>query len=119
MIPNAEHWRTSLAGGATAAVGESMAICPFATPQNRVHVPYVGKRWVHQVVHYDREVGRLLPEQELPHRAGRRGCRRVDPCLPFYDQSAVCRHRAGAWWRKHSGTSWETMRPGEPVDLPA
>ncbi|MCV2489101.1 lysine 2,3-aminomutase [Geodermatophilus sp. YIM 151500] len=57
MIPNAEHWRVSLAE-AQVLQHDIMGYLPgFATPRIVCDVPYVGKRWVHQVAEYDRERG--------------------------------------------------------------
>jgi KamA family protein len=57
MIPNAEHWRLSLAE-AQKLQHDIMGYLPgFATPRFICDVPYVGKRWVHQVSRYDRELG--------------------------------------------------------------
>jgi KamA family protein len=57
MIPNAEHWRLSLAE-AQRLQHDIMGYLPgFATPRFICDVPYVGKRWVHQVARYDHEMG--------------------------------------------------------------
>jgi L-lysine 2,3-aminomutase len=57
MIPNSEHWRLSLAE-AQQLQHDIMGYLPgFATPRFICDVPYVGKRWVHQVSRYDRELG--------------------------------------------------------------
>jgi KamA family protein len=57
MIPGSEHWRLSLAE-AQALQHDIMGYLPgFATPRFICDVPYVGKRWVHQVARYDRERG--------------------------------------------------------------
>jgi lysine 2,3-aminomutase len=57
MIPNSEHWRISLAR-AQALQHAIMGWLPgFATPRVVCDVPFVGKRWVHQVEAYDREKG--------------------------------------------------------------
>lgn len=57
MIPNSEHWRVSLAE-AQELQHDIMGYLPgFATPRIVCDVPYVGKRWVHQVAKYDREKG--------------------------------------------------------------
>jgi KamA family protein len=57
MIPNAEHWRMSLAE-AQKLQHDIMGYLPgFATPRFICDVPYVGKRWVHQVARYDQEFG--------------------------------------------------------------
>jgi lysine 2,3-aminomutase len=57
MIPNAEHWRLTL-GEAQQLQHDIMGYLPgFATPRFICDVPYVGKRWVHQVARYDQELG--------------------------------------------------------------
>jgi lysine 2,3-aminomutase len=57
MIPNSEHWRVSLAE-AQSLQHDMMGYLPgFATPRIVCDVPFVGKRWVHQVAEYDREKG--------------------------------------------------------------
>jgi lysine 2,3-aminomutase len=57
MIPNAEHWRVPL-HSAQALQHDIMGYLPgFATPRIVCDVPFVGKRWVHQVHSYDRETG--------------------------------------------------------------
>jgi lysine 2,3-aminomutase len=57
MIPNAEHWRLGL-GEAQYLQHQIMGYLPgFATPRMLCDVPFVGKRWVHQVSRYDTERG--------------------------------------------------------------
>ena len=57
MIPGSEHWRLSLAEGQSLQ-HDIMGYLPgFATPRVVCDVPYVGKRWVHQVARYDTERG--------------------------------------------------------------
>ena len=57
MIPNSEHWRLPLSR-AQELQHSIMGYLPgFATPRIVCDVPYVGKRWVHQVDSYDRERG--------------------------------------------------------------
>ena len=57
MIPNAEHWRTAV-WEAQDLQHAIMGYLPgYATPRIVCDVPYVGKRWVHQLSSYDRELG--------------------------------------------------------------
>jgi lysine 2,3-aminomutase len=57
MIPNAEHWRLAV-HEAQQLQHDIMGYLPgFATPRIICDVPYVGKRWVHQVKEYDRQLG--------------------------------------------------------------
>ncbi|MFN2526883.1 MAG: KamA family radical SAM protein [Actinomycetota bacterium] len=57
MIPNSEHWRISV-GQAQELQHSIMGYLPgFGTPRIVCDVPFVGKRWVHQVDSYDRVRG--------------------------------------------------------------
>jgi lysine 2,3-aminomutase len=57
MIPNSEHWRLAV-WQAQQLQHAIMGYLPgFATPRLVCDVPYVGKRWVHQVDEYDRANG--------------------------------------------------------------
>jgi lysine 2,3-aminomutase len=57
MIPNAEHWRLSVRE-AQALQHALMGYLPgFATPRIVCDVPFVGKRWVHQLDEYDQVRG--------------------------------------------------------------
>ena len=57
MIPNSEHWRLSV-DEAQDLQHSIMGYLPgFATPRILCDVPFVGKRWVHQVESYDRARG--------------------------------------------------------------
>ena len=57
MIPFAEHWRVRLTD-AQRLQTQVMGYLPgFATPRVTCDVPFVGKRWVHQVDEYDHVLG--------------------------------------------------------------
>jgi lysine 2,3-aminomutase len=57
MIPGSEHWRLAV-WQAQELQHAIMGYLPgFATPRIVCDVPYVGKRWVHQVDEYDRTHG--------------------------------------------------------------
>ncbi|OKI20897.1 lysine 2,3-aminomutase [Streptomyces sp. CB03911] len=57
MIPNAEHWRTSVHEARLLQEAIMGYLPGHATPRIVCDVPRVGKRWVHQAVEYDRERG--------------------------------------------------------------
>jgi lysine 2,3-aminomutase len=57
MIPNAEHWRTSVAEAQDLQYRLLGYMPGFATPRVVCDVPFVGKRWVHMVKDYDRTKG--------------------------------------------------------------
>jgi lysine 2,3-aminomutase len=116
MIPGSEHWRVSLAQ-AQALQHQIMGYLPgFATPRIVCDVPYVGKRWVHQVSRYDTERGisywtknyRTAVEADDP-LALRRDYAYYDPIhtLPTAGQQ---------WWRDRArrpeGTDMATIGAG-------
>jgi lysine 2,3-aminomutase len=57
MIPNSEHWRISVAQAQELQHAIMGYLPGFATPRMVCDVPFVGKRWIHQVESYDREKG--------------------------------------------------------------
>lgn len=57
MIPNSEHWRLAV-HEAQQLQHDMMGYLPgFATPRIVCDVPFVGKRWIHQLKNYNRELG--------------------------------------------------------------
>ncbi|MCP3798357.1 lysine 2,3-aminomutase [Allokutzneria sp. A3M-2-11 16] len=99
MIPNSEHWRTSV-DEALRLQGAILGYLPgYATPRIVCDVPYVGKRWVNQVVDYDRERGisywtknyRTGIEDNDPEALTRR--------YEFYDPISTLPEAGRRWWR--------------------
>jgi lysine 2,3-aminomutase len=99
MIPGSEHWRLTLAEG-QALQHEIMGYLPgFATPRMVCDVPYVGKRWVHQVARYDTDHGisywtknyRTAIETDDDLVIGRE--------YPYYDPIYMLPESGQAWWR--------------------
>jgi KamA family protein len=57
IIPASEHWRLTLAEAQELQHAIMGYLPGFATPRIVCDVPYLGKRWVHQVTEYDRARG--------------------------------------------------------------
>ena len=57
MIPNAEHWRTSVKEAQDLQYALLGYMPGFATPRMICDVPFVGKRWVHMLQDYDHTKG--------------------------------------------------------------
>ncbi|GAA1344333.1 KamA family radical SAM protein [Saccharothrix algeriensis] len=98
MIPNAEHWRVAV-WEAQELQHAIMGYLPgYATPRIVCDVPYVGKRWVHQLAEYDRELGisywtknyRTGIELEDPAALDRR--------YPYYDPISTLGETGRRWW---------------------
>jgi lysine 2,3-aminomutase len=101
MIPNAEHWRVPLWKAQTLQHAIMGYLPGFATPRIVCDVPYVGKRWVHQVHTYDRTLG--ISEWTKNYRTG----------IEFEDPNALTRNyryydpihtlpEEGRHWWRHS-----------------
>ncbi|WP_051812868.1 KamA family radical SAM protein [Streptomyces sp. NRRL S-340] len=114
MIPNAEHWRVSL-GEAQQLQQAIMGYLPgFATPRLVCDVPFVGKRWVHQVDHYDRERGisywtknyLTSIEQDDPYALAR--------THEYYDPIQTLRPEGRQWWRRHGRSPAGAAAAGRP-----
>jgi lysine 2,3-aminomutase len=100
MIPNAEHWRTAVCEVQDLQHAIMGYLPGFATPRMVVDVPFVGKRWAHQLVEYDRVRGisgwtknyRTGIESEDPEAFTRR--------YPYYDPISTLPPEGQAWWRE-------------------
>ena len=74
----------------------------FATPRIVCDVPFVGKRWVHQLADYDTRARHLLLDEELPHRRSRP----TDPealtrTYEYYDPIHTLPEAGQEWWAEH------------------
>jgi lysine 2,3-aminomutase len=100
MIPNSEHWRLSV-DKAQKLQHDIMGYMPgFATPRIVCDVPFVGKRWVHQVAEYDRERGISYWTKNY-----RTGIEANDPDAlnrkyEYYDPIDTLPEAGQAWWRE-------------------
>jgi len=105
LIPNSEHWRTPL-HEAQRLQHAIMGYLPgFATPRIVCDVPFVGKRWVHQVDEYDRVRG-------ISHwtKNYRTGIEYDDPTAlqrryEYYDPVDTLPEEGQAYWRERGFTA--------------
>ena len=103
MIPGAEHWRLTV-GEAQALQSAIMGYLPgFATPRVVCDVPYVGKRWVHQVARYDTERG--VSYWTKSYRTALEGDDplALDREYPYYDPIHLLPESGQDWWRAQAG----------------
>ncbi|HJX07011.1 MAG TPA: lysine 2,3-aminomutase, partial [Actinomycetota bacterium] len=99
MIPNAEHWRLSVAEAQGLQYSILGYLPGFATPRFVCDVPFVGKRWVHMLDEYDRARGisywrknyRTGIETEDPEALTRR--------YHYYDPIYTLPEDGQQWWR--------------------
>jgi KamA family protein len=99
MIPGAEHWRLTLAE-AQALQSAIMGYLPgFATPRVVCDVPYVGKRWVHQVARYEtvRGISYWTKNYRTALEADDPGV--LEREYPCYDPVHLLPAEGREWWR--------------------
>ena len=98
MIPSAEHWRVPLATAQTLQ-HDLMGYLPgFATPRIACDVPYVGKRWVHQVAEYDRERGISYWTKNYRTGIERTDEGALDRRYTYYDPIHTLPDAGQRWW---------------------
>jgi lysine 2,3-aminomutase len=99
MIPNAEHWRVSLGRAQDLQHGIMGYLPGFATPRIVCDVPYVGKRWVHQVHSYDRTLG--ISDWTKNYRTGIEfdDPNALDRAYRYYDPIHTLPEDGQRWWR--------------------
>jgi lysine 2,3-aminomutase len=108
MIPFSEHWRMSVAEAQQLQHGIMGYLPGFATPRILCDVPYVGKRWVHQLDEYDRERGISYWTKNY-----RTGIEMGDPDAltrkyEYYDPIDTLPAAGQDWWRQHAGDLSDT-----------
>ena len=102
MIPFSEHWRLAVWQAQSLQHGIMGYLPGFATPRIVCDVPYVGKRWVHQLSDYDHVLGvsywtknyRTGVELEDPDALRRQ--------YEYYDPIHTLPAEGQAWWREHA-----------------
>jgi lysine 2,3-aminomutase len=103
MIPFSEHWRVSVAEAQRLQHAIMGYLPGFATPRIVCDVPFVGKRWVHQLESYDTERGishwtknyRTSIEASDPEALTR--------TYQYYDPIHTLPEAGQAWWHEHHG----------------
>src|SRR3979411_2276836 len=98
MIPNAEHWRVAV-WEAQEMQHAIMGYLPgYATPRIVCDVPYVGKRWVHQLTEYDRELGLSYGTKNSRPGSERDAPDALTRQYPYYDPISTLPEAGRQWW---------------------
>jgi len=107
MIPNAEHWRVAV-WDAQQLQHAIMGYLPgYATPRIICDVPYVGKRWVHQLADYDRERGVSYWTKNYRPGIERRDPEALSRQYPYYDPISTLPPDGQRWWAQQEVTEAE------------
>lgn len=105
MIPSAEHWRTSVAE-AQQLQHDIMGYLPgFATPRIVCDVPFVGKRWVHQIKDYDRVKGISYWTKNYRTSIEAADAGALDRKYEYYDPIYTLPPEGQEWWAKNASAA--------------
>jgi len=110
MIPFSEHWRVSVAQAQRLQHGIMGYLPGFATPRIVCDVPYVGKRWVHQLSEYD--AARGISYWTKNYRTGieMTDTEALSRMYEYYDPIDTLPAEGQAWWREHGGDTGAAHR---------
>jgi lysine 2,3-aminomutase len=99
MIPSSEHWRVSVAD-AQRLQHDIMGYLPgFATPRIVCDVPFVGKRWVHQLADYDHEKGISYWTKNYRTSIEATDAEALSRTYAYYDPIHTLPESGQQWWR--------------------
>jgi lysine 2,3-aminomutase len=99
LIPGSEHWRVSVAEAQDLQHALMGYLPGFATPRIVCDVPYVGKRWVHQVAEYDRERGISYWTKNYRTAIEVGDAEALTRRYEYYDPIPTLPESGQAWWR--------------------
>jgi lysine 2,3-aminomutase len=109
MIPNAEHWRLSLAEAQQLQL-QIMGYLPgFGTPRMICDVPYVGKRWVHQVSRYDTERGISYWTKNYRTAVDAADALALEREFEYYDPIYTLPEQGQQWWRDQAAADGQVL----------
>src|SRR5439155_12867421 len=99
MIPGSEHWRLPVHEAQALQHGIMGYLPGFATPRIVCDVPYVGKRWVHQVDSYDRVRGISYWTKNYRTSVEADDDEALERRYPYYDPISTLPIAGQRWWR--------------------
>ena len=103
MIPFSEHWRVSV-DKAQHLQHRIMGYLPgFATPRIVCDVPFVGKRWVHQLESYDRDRGITYWTKNYRTSIEHADAEALTRTYEYYDPIHTLPAEGQEWWAQHAG----------------
>jgi lysine 2,3-aminomutase len=110
LIPNSEHWRVSVAAAQDLQHAIMGYLPGFATPRIVCDVPYVGKRWVHQVAEYDRERGISYWTKNYRTGIERDDADALTRRYEYYDPIPTLPESGQEWWRAQAANDAPAQR---------
>ena len=116
MIPYSEHWRVSV-DEAQRLQHHIMGYLPgFATPRIVCDVPFVGKRWVHQLASYDRVHGISYWTKNYRTSIEATDDQALERTYEYYDPIHTLPAEGRAWWQEHGRLDESALRAAEVAE---
>ncbi len=104
MIPFSEHWRISVREAQRLQHGIMGYLPGFATPRIVCDVPYVGKRWVHQIESYDETLGISYWTKNYRTGIELSDTQALERRYEYYDPIYTLPPGGQEWWTEHGGS---------------
>src|SRR4051794_7230070 len=102
MIPGSEHWRVPVHEAQALQHGIMGYLPGFATPRIVCDVPYVGKRWVHQLEAYDRVRGVSSWTKNYLTSVEHEDTEALSRHFEYYDPIRTLPAEGQEWWRREA-----------------
>jgi lysine 2,3-aminomutase len=116
LIPYSEHWRLSV-GDAQRLQHHIMGYLPgFATPRIVCDVPFVGKRWVHQLADYDTERGISYWTKNYRTSIEADDSEALSRVYEYYDPIHTLPLSGQDWWRRHGSLDESALKAAEMAE---
>jgi lysine 2,3-aminomutase len=116
MIPYSEHWRVSVAD-AQRLQHHIMGYLPgFATPRIVCDVPFVGKRWVHQLADYDTERGISYWTKNYRTSIEATAEDALSRTYEYYDPIHTLPAAGQEWWAQHGNLDESALKAAEVAE---
>jgi lysine 2,3-aminomutase len=116
MIPFSEHWRVSVAD-AQRLQHHIMGYLPgFATPRIVCDVPFVGKRWVHQLASYDEVRGISYWTKNYRTSIEAADPEALQRTYEYYDPIHTLPADGQAWWAEHGNLDESALKAAEVAE---
>ena len=116
MIPFSEHWRVSVAD-AQRLQHHIMGYLPgFATPRIVCDVPFVGKRWVHQLAGYDTERGISYWTKNYRTSIEATSEDALSRTYEYYDPIHTLPAAGQEWWAQHADLDSSALKAAEVAE---
>ncbi len=116
MIPFAEHWRITVAEAQRLQTAIMGYLPGFATPRLVCDVPFVGKRWVHQLTSYDTTHGVSRWAKNYRTSIEADDVEALSRTYPYYDPIHALPEEGRRWWASHTDHGDGSLTPAQAAE---